>query len=79
MCETLTVSEFQAEAEIDEEEHTNLYRHISGEYEGPMYNLVYKADAPIDIKSVFYVPQMNLVRRPFPVASCMLSRVGQRF
>mmetsp|Transcript_9212 Transcript_9212/g.18379 ORF Transcript_9212/g.18379 Transcript_9212/m.18379 type:complete len:751 (-) Transcript_9212:210-2462(-) len=50
----------KAEGEISDEEHKALFRHVSGEYEAPMYTLVYKADAPIDIKSVFYVPMMNM-------------------
>ena len=47
-------------AAITKEEHASLYRHISNAYDEPIFNLVYKADAPIDIKSVFYVPKMNV-------------------
>jgi TNF receptor-associated protein 1 len=47
-------------AGITKEEHAALYRHIAAAYDEPAFHLVYKADAPIDIKSVFYVPSMNI-------------------
>jgi TNF receptor-associated protein 1 len=45
---------------ISKEEHAALYRHISNAYDEPTFSLVYKADAPIDIKSVFYIPTLNI-------------------
>ncbi|KAF4673018.1 TNF receptor-associated protein 1, mitochondrial [Perkinsus chesapeaki] len=41
-----------------EEEHTNFYRYLSGSsYGEPMYSLMYHTDAPLSIKSVFYIPE----------------------
>ncbi|KAF4744755.1 TNF receptor-associated protein 1, mitochondrial [Perkinsus olseni] len=41
-----------------EEEHTNFYRFLSGSsYGEPMYSLMYHTDAPLAIKSVFYIPE----------------------
>ena len=44
---------------VTDEEHSALFKHLAGTWEDPMYTLMYKADAPIDIKSVFYVPRRN--------------------
>jgi len=44
---------------ITTEEHTNLYRHLAKAYDAPTYTLVFRTDAPIDIKSVFYIPPIN--------------------
>ncbi|EER05054.1 heat-shock protein, putative [Perkinsus marinus ATCC 50983] len=41
-----------------EEEHTEFYRFLSGSsYGEPMYSLMYHTDAPLAIKSVFYIPE----------------------
>jgi len=44
---------------ITKEDHTNLYRHLAKAYDEPTYTLVFRTDAPIDIKSVFYIPPIN--------------------
>ena len=44
---------------ITEEEHTNFYRFIGGGWDDPLYRYVFKADAPLSIKSIFYVPGHN--------------------
>lgn len=44
---------------ISEEQHTEFYRYVSSSYDTPMYHLGYSADAPVAIKSLFYVPQVH--------------------
>lgn len=45
---------------VTQEDHTSLYRHLSNAYDEPAYTLAFKTDAPLDIKSVFYIPQVNM-------------------
>ena len=45
---------------VTDEQHTSLYRHLNNAYDEPAYTLAFKTDAPLDIKSVFYVPQVNM-------------------
>jgi len=45
---------------VTEEDHTALYRHLNNAYDEPAYTLTFKTDAPLDIKSVFYIPQVNM-------------------
>ncbi|KAJ2805298.1 hypothetical protein H4R20_002149, partial [Coemansia guatemalensis] len=46
-------------SEITEEDHKNFYRFISHSWDDPMYSLVYKADAPLSIRSILYTPSKN--------------------
>ncbi|KAJ2661441.1 hypothetical protein IWW48_002424 [Coemansia sp. RSA 1200] len=46
-------------SEISEEEHKNFYRFVSHSWDDPMYQLVYKADGPISIRSILYTPTKN--------------------
>jgi len=45
---------------VTQEDHTSLYRHLSNAYDEPAFTLAFKTDAPLDIKSVFYIPQVNM-------------------
>ena len=45
---------------VTQEDHTTLYRHLTNAYDEPAYTLAFKTDAPLDIKSVFYIPQVNM-------------------
>lgn len=45
---------------VTQEDHTTLYRHLNNAYDEPAYTLEFKTDAPLDIKSVFYIPQVNM-------------------
>ena len=45
---------------VTKEQHTALYRHLNNAYDEPAYTLAFKTDAPLDIKSVFYIPQVNM-------------------
>uniref|UniRef100_A0A6I8RTC1 Heat shock protein 75 kDa, mitochondrial n=1 Tax=Xenopus tropicalis TaxID=8364 RepID=A0A6I8RTC1_XENTR len=44
--------------EIGEWQHEEFYRFIAQAYDKPRYMLHYKADAPLNIRSIFYVPEM---------------------
>ncbi|KAJ2160319.1 hypothetical protein GGF46_002365 [Coemansia sp. RSA 552] len=46
-------------AAISDEEHSNFYRFISHSWDEPLYHLVYKADAPLSIRSILYAPSKN--------------------
>jgi len=43
--------------EITEDMHEDFYRFISGGFDRPRFRLHYKADAPINIRALFYVPE----------------------
>ena len=44
--------------EISEWQHEEFYRYVAGAYDKPRYTLHYRADAPVNIRSVFYVPDV---------------------
>ena len=41
---------------VSASDHEDFYRFIANAYDEPRYYLHYRADAPLDIKAVFYVP-----------------------
>ncbi|XP_074866460.1 heat shock protein 75 kDa, mitochondrial [Carettochelys insculpta] len=43
--------------EIGEWQHEEFYRFIAQAYDKPRYTLHYKTDAPLNIRSIFYVPE----------------------
>ncbi|XP_055507499.1 heat shock protein 75 kDa, mitochondrial [Leucoraja erinacea] len=42
--------------EISEWQHEEFYRYVAKAYDKPRYVLQYRADAPLNIRSIFYVP-----------------------
>lgn len=42
--------------EIGDWQHEEFYRYIAQAYDKPRYTLHYRADAPLNIRSIFYVP-----------------------
>jgi TNF receptor-associated protein 1 len=42
---------------IKEDEHTEFYRFITGQYDKPRYTLQYKIDVPINLRALIYIPQ----------------------
>ena len=46
----------QSEHEITEDDHQKFYQFISNTSDNPRYSLMFKADAPLNIRSVLYVP-----------------------
>ncbi|XP_008069312.1 heat shock protein 75 kDa, mitochondrial isoform X1 [Carlito syrichta] len=45
--------------DISEWQHEEFYRYIAQAYDKPRYTLHYKTDAPLNIRSIFYVPDMK--------------------
>jgi HSP90 family molecular chaperone len=45
--------------EVSDDEHNEFYKYIANAYDRPMYRLHFSADAPIDVKALFYVGQMH--------------------
>lgn len=43
--------------EISEWQHEEFYRYVAQAYDKPRYILHYRADAPVNIRSIFYVPE----------------------
>uniref|UniRef100_A0A669CAR6 Heat shock protein 75 kDa, mitochondrial n=1 Tax=Oreochromis niloticus TaxID=8128 RepID=A0A669CAR6_ORENI len=43
--------------EISDWQHEEFYRYIAQAYDKPRYTLHYRADAPLNIRSIFYVPE----------------------
>ncbi|XP_078519262.1 heat shock protein 75 kDa, mitochondrial [Lissotriton helveticus] len=45
--------------DIGEWQHEEFYRFIAQAYDKPRYTMHYKTDAPLNIRSIFYVPEMQ--------------------
>uniref|UniRef100_A0A8C1KWH6 Heat shock protein 75 kDa, mitochondrial n=1 Tax=Cyprinus carpio TaxID=7962 RepID=A0A8C1KWH6_CYPCA len=45
--------------EISEWQHEEFYRYVAQAHDKPRYTLHYRADAPLNIRSIFYVPEMK--------------------
>ncbi|MBN3322750.1 TRAP1 protein, partial [Atractosteus spatula] len=45
--------------EISEWQHEEFYRYVAQAYDKPRYVLHYRTDAPLNIRSIFYVPEMK--------------------
>ncbi|KAL9972932.1 hypothetical protein ACROYT_G019332 [Oculina patagonica] len=43
--------------DISNEEHEEFYQFIAKTYDKPRYTLHYKTDAPLNIRSIFYIPE----------------------
>ncbi|CAG5897785.1 unnamed protein product [Menidia menidia] len=43
--------------EISDWQHEEFYRYVAQTYDRPRYTLHYRADAPLNIRSIFYVPE----------------------
>ena len=54
--------------EISEWQHEEFYRYVAQSYDRPRYTLHYRADAPLNIRSIFYVP--DAVRARVFVCAC---------
>jgi len=42
--------------EVTEEMHQEFYKFVTNAFDTPRYNLHYKADAPLNIRALFYIP-----------------------
>lgn len=45
--------------DISDWQHEEFYRYVAQAYDQPRYTLHYRADAPLNIRSIFYVPDMK--------------------
>lgn len=43
--------------ELSDWQHEEFYRYVAQSYDRPRYTLHYRADAPLNIRSIFYVPE----------------------
>jgi len=43
--------------EVDEEMHNDFYRYIGNAFDKPRFKLHYKAEAPMDIRALIYIPE----------------------
>ena len=43
--------------EITEDMHEEFYRFVANVYDKPRYHIHYKADAPLNIRALFYIPE----------------------
>jgi len=46
----------QSDRDVEDEDHSQFYQFITNTSDTPRYQFMYKADAPLNIRSVFYVP-----------------------
>uniref|UniRef100_A0A6Q2YH02 Heat shock protein 75 kDa, mitochondrial n=1 Tax=Esox lucius TaxID=8010 RepID=A0A6Q2YH02_ESOLU len=44
---------------ISEWQHQEFYRYVAQSYDKPRYTLHYRADAPVNIRAIFYVPEVK--------------------
>lgn len=52
-------------SEITDEEYQEFYKFTANAFDEPRYRLHFSADAPLEIASILFVPQMNLERMGF--------------
>ncbi|XP_075420475.1 heat shock protein 75 kDa, mitochondrial [Tenrec ecaudatus] len=45
--------------DVDESQHEEFYRYVAQAHDRPRYTLHYRTDAPLNIRSIFYVPEMK--------------------
>lgn len=48
------------ESEISEADHKEFYQFISHSHDAPIYHLQYRADSPLQVRSLFYVPETHM-------------------
>lgn len=66
--------------DIGEWQHEEFYRFIAQAYDKPRYVLHYKTDAPLNIRSIFYVPEQVcavLSREQGDICPVPLKRIGE--
>lgn len=44
--------------DVGEWQHEEFYRYVAQAHDRPRYTLHYRTDAPLNIRSIFYVPEM---------------------
>ena len=46
-------------SDVSEEEYGEFYRYVANAFDDPRYKLHFRADVPLDLKALFFVPQMH--------------------
>ena len=46
-------------SDVSDDEYGEFYRYIANAFDDPRYRLHFRADVPIDMKALFFVPQMH--------------------
>uniref|UniRef100_A0A3B3WNV1 Histidine kinase/HSP90-like ATPase domain-containing protein n=1 Tax=Poecilia mexicana TaxID=48701 RepID=A0A3B3WNV1_9TELE len=62
--------------EISDWQHEEFYRYIAQAYDKPRYTLHYRADAPLNIRSIFYVP--DAVRGKSTILADLMRKMFER-
>lgn len=44
--------------DVSEVQHEEFYRYIAQTHDKPRYTLHYKTDAPLSLRTIFYVPEV---------------------
>ncbi|XP_049849359.1 TNF receptor-associated protein 1 homolog, mitochondrial-like [Schistocerca gregaria] len=47
-------------SQISEADHKEFYQFISHSHDSPIYHLHYSADSPINVRSIFYIPETHM-------------------
>ena len=47
-------------SEVTQEQYNEFYKFVSNDFQDPMFNIHFSADAPIAIKSILFVPESNI-------------------
>jgi len=45
--------------EVDEETYTNFYKYISNNIDDPLETIHFRAEAPLDVKALFFIPSFH--------------------
>lgn len=66
--------------DVGEWQHEEFYRYVAQAHDKPRYTLHYRTDAPLNIRSIFYVPDTVRPGRrgaglPVPVCCCWGGRL----
>lgn len=59
--------------DVGEWQHEEFYRYIAQAHDKPRYTLHYKTDAPLNIRSIFYVPETVSAGLNRPSSACWRS------
>ena len=44
---------------ISEDKYSNFYKYVANAFDNPLDQLHYQADAPVEIKTLFYIPSFH--------------------
>lgn len=64
--------------EISDWQHEEFYRYVAQAYDKPRYTLHYRADAPLNIRSIFYVPEAVSLVSGLAAELCEILHLGNQ-